>query len=226
MDVFGEHWRDHPDKIARAWDAAVGEEDVVLVVGDVSWAHTLEEAAPDLAFLAERPGRLKVLLRGNHDSWWASIGKVRRALPGGLAALQGDALRLDEGVVLCGSRLWDQPGMPWFDEETGQRIFDRELGRLDASLAAAAALRQAGDALIALLHYPPFGPDQGGGPVMERLREAGVAAAAYGHLHGDDHAWAPRGRVGEIVLHFVAADFIGFAPQPIWDSAAGVLTPS
>ena len=38
MDKFGEHWKDHPAKIAAAWDASVGPEDLVLVCGDSSWA--------------------------------------------------------------------------------------------------------------------------------------------------------------------------------------------
>ena len=36
MDVFGEAWRDHPAHLARAWRAAVGEEDLVLIPGDIS----------------------------------------------------------------------------------------------------------------------------------------------------------------------------------------------
>ncbi len=215
MDVFGEIWRDHPAKIARAWDRVVGPDDVVALVGDISWAHTAEEVAPDLEFLAARSGRLKVLLRGNHDSWWASRARVRRILPSGMVPLHHDALRLDEGVVLCGARGWEAPGMPWFDEPKDRPVWERELHRLDLSLAAAAKIARPGDRLVALLHYPPIGPGQTTSPVLERLERAGVVAAAYGHLHGADHAWAPRGRFGGIELHFVAADAVDFEPRAI-----------
>lgn len=221
MDVFGEHWRDHPQRIAENWDAVVGPDDVVLVVGDVSWAHTLAEAKPDLEFIAALPGRLKVLLRGNHDSWWASAAKLRATLPASLVALQNDALRLPEGIVLCGARGWNSPGMPWADPERDPPLYERELERLDLSVAVMERLAQPGDVRVALLHYPPLEPGGTDSPVLERLRAAGVRHAAYGHLHGADHEWAPRGEVAGVQLHFVAADFTGFAPVEICRAGEG-----
>ena len=52
----------------------------VLLPGDISWAMHLEDALEDLRRIGRLPG-IKVLLRGNHDYWWNSIGRVRRALP-------------------------------------------------------------------------------------------------------------------------------------------------
>lgn len=219
MDIFGPHWADHPQRIAAAWDAAVGDDDVVLVPGDISWARTLAEAAPDLQYLAERRGRLKVLLKGNHDSWWTSIGKVRAALPPSLVALDKDALRLPEGVVLCGARGWNLPDMPWADAEKDPPLFHRELERLGLSLAVARRLARPGDFLLALLHYPPLGPDGTESRVLEKLAAAGVTRAVYGHLHGEDHDWAPRGLHRGVELVFVSADYTGFAPVAVWDSA-------
>ncbi|MFU8858470.1 MAG: metallophosphoesterase, partial [Deferrisomatales bacterium] len=100
MDVFGEHWRDHAARVERAWRQDVGEGDVVCLPGDLSWALRLPDAAGELAWLGALPGR-KVLVKGNHDYWWASLGKVRKALPPGVFALQNDALLLD-GVGLAG----------------------------------------------------------------------------------------------------------------------------
>src|SRR5690348_14172418 len=82
MAVFGAIWSDHAGRMAAAWDETVGPGDVVLLPGDLSWARNLDEAREDLAWIGARPGA-KVLLRGNHDSWWASVSKVRRALPDG-----------------------------------------------------------------------------------------------------------------------------------------------
>ena len=87
MHVFGEHWQGHDQKMAASWDASVGADDVVLCPGDLSWALKLPEAALDLAWIAARKGRLKILTRGNHDYWWSAIGKVRSALPETLVAL-------------------------------------------------------------------------------------------------------------------------------------------
>ncbi len=215
MDVFGPLWLDHAARLAASWDAAVGAGDVVLVAGDISWARRLSEALPDLAYLAARPGRLKVLLRGNHDSWWTSPGKVRAELPDSLAIIQNDALRLPEGVVLCGARGWNPPGTPFSDPEADAPIFRRDLARLDLSLTRAADLRRPGDVVVAVLHYPPVGPGGGTSEVLDRLNAAGVSVAVYGHLHGEDHAWAPRGRFGAVDVHFVAADYLDFAPALI-----------
>ena len=90
MDVFGEVWKDHPARIAAAWDATVSAGDTLLLPGDLSWARDLVEARGDLAWIGARPG-LKFLLRGNHDGWWGSVASVRRALPPGCYALQNDA---------------------------------------------------------------------------------------------------------------------------------------
>lgn len=220
MDIFGEVWRDHPARLAAAWDRLVGPDDVVIVAGDISWGQSLAEAAPDLEYHAARPGRTKILLRGNHDSWWGSAAKLRAALPPGLVALQNDALRLPEGVVVCGARGWNLPGMPWGDPETDPPVFRRELERLDLSLAEARRIREPGDALLAMLHYPPLGPGDATSPVLERLAAAGVDRAVFGHLHGEDHAWAPAGRHAGVDLVFVAVDATGFRPVPVWPPGA------
>lgn len=219
MDIFGDFWKDHHQSIAAAWDRTIQPPDVVLIPGDISWAHNAQEAKKDLEFLAARPGRLKVLLRGNHDSWWAGPSKMKAILPAGFVALHQDALRLEEGVVLCGARGWNLPGMPWGDPERDPALFQRELVRLDLSLAKAAALRRDGDFLLALLHYPPLGPGDQDSPVLQRLAQAGVRLAVYGHLHGEDHAWAPQGRYSGIELKFVAADFLNFCPALVFESA-------
>lgn len=223
MDVFGPLWRDHPAQIAAAWDRLVAPDDVVLVVGDVSWAHTLDEVRPDLEFLAARPGRQKFLLRGNHDSWWTSASKVRRVLPETLTIIDNDAHRLPEGAVICGARGWNLPEMPWTDPEQDPPIFRRELQRLDRTLDAAQRLRAPGDRLIAALHYPPLGPTGSDTEVLARLRAAAVDVAPYGHLHGEDHAWAPEGVHHGVLLRFVAADHTLFSPRPIWSEGHGVI---
>ncbi len=68
MDVFGEHWTNHFEKISADWRDQVTAEDVVLLPGDFSWAMALKDAVPDLMAVGALPGK-KVLLRGNHDYW-------------------------------------------------------------------------------------------------------------------------------------------------------------
>ena len=151
MDVFGPNWAGHEQRIQAAWTAMVAPQDIVLLPGDISWAMHMEEAAPDLAFIAGLPGR-KVLLRGNHDYWWSSLSKVRSRLQPGMYALQNDAMELD-GALYAGSRGWTLP--PYAQDADDQRIYARERMRLEMSLKAARA-NDGSAPLIAMMHYPPL----------------------------------------------------------------------
>ena len=71
MDVFGVRWHSYMQKINDGWRAVVGENDTVIVPGDISWGISLEEAESDLRFLDSLPGK-KIIGRGNHDYWWSS----------------------------------------------------------------------------------------------------------------------------------------------------------
>ena len=44
MDIFGDHWANHFDRISQDWRERVSESDVVLLPGDLTWAMHLEEA--------------------------------------------------------------------------------------------------------------------------------------------------------------------------------------
>ncbi|MEM7166702.1 MAG: metallophosphoesterase, partial [Planctomycetota bacterium] len=99
MDVFGDHWREHHRTIEREWKQIVTDDDLVLVPGDISWAMKVPGAQPDLNFLGRLPGR-KVLLKGNHDYWWASANKVRKAVPDGMYVVHGDAIAIDDAVLI------------------------------------------------------------------------------------------------------------------------------
>jgi predicted phosphohydrolase len=208
MDVFGAVWHDHAGRMAAAWDACVTAEDTVLLAGDLSWARSAAEAAPDLAWIAGRPGR-KVLLRGNHDSWWKSPTAVRRILPPGCELLQNDAHRAGEWIVV-GARGWTPPGGG--EPPHDRALFERELERLRLSIAHADREFGRGAPRLALLHFPPRIEGAEPSAVVPLLREGGVRLAVYGHLHGDDHRLAVQGERDGIAYRFVAADAVGFAP--------------
>lgn len=61
MEIFGENWRDHPQKIIAHWRESISEGDTVLLPGDLSWGMRIEEAAADLDVIYALPGR-KILL--------------------------------------------------------------------------------------------------------------------------------------------------------------------
>jgi predicted phosphohydrolase len=212
MDIFGEAWRDHPRRMAQAWDRSVDPQDTVLLPGDLSWGRNLAEAALDLAWIGERPGR-KLLLKGNHDSWWSSLARVRQALPPGCEALQNDSHRVDDWVVV-GARGWTSPDDPVAGEKDAA-IFRRELERLRLSIAHADRTHGTELPRLGMLHYPPWVEGHPPTAVVELLRRAGVRVVVYGHLHGADHAIAVRGEREGMLFCFVAADALDFAPKEL-----------
>ena len=48
MDVFGGKWVGYLPKIAIDWQSKVGDDDVVLIGGDISWAMDLPVAVRDI----------------------------------------------------------------------------------------------------------------------------------------------------------------------------------
>ena len=211
MDVFGEKWDGHEERIFTAWRELVDEEDLVLIPGDISWAMQLNDAKRHLDMIGELPGT-KLILRGNHDYWWSSLSRVRDALPDGMYALQNDSFAFS-GVVIAGTRGWTLPQSDSPPEDL--RIYDRELIRLEMSLKD--ARRRHPDApLIAMMHYPPLTPDNPDTGFTELLQAYGAGICVYGHLHGAALRGAMRGESGGIRYIQVSSDGIGFAPVPIY----------
>ncbi len=209
MDIFGPNWDDHAARLEAAWRAAVQPEDAVLLPGDISWAMSLNEAKADLAFLAALPGT-KVLLRGNHDYWWNSISKVRAALPAGMHAVQNDSLVLG-GMAVLGTRGWVCPGSALFDPVADQKLYERELIRLELSLKSAPV----GLPKLCMLHYPPFNERRQQSGFTELLEAHGVERVVYGHLHGKACRNAFEGQRNGVEYILCSADHLEFIPKLI-----------
>ena len=203
MDVFGEHWKDHFQRISADWVSRVKTEDLVLLPGDLSWAMRLEEALEDLESIGALPGT-KLLLRGNHDYWWSSIGRVRRALPEGMYTLQNDAMLLN-GRLYAGSRGWTLPGLEQSDED--RKIYERERMRLEMSLKHARRLSEEAP-ITCMLHYPPLTEEEPG--FSDILEAYGVTDCVYGHLHSPAIYGAVRGLRGSVRYHQVSCDGLDF----------------
>ena len=181
MDVFGEHWEGHFERISQNWQARVTDEDVVLIPGDTSWAMQLADAVPDLQMIGALPGR-KLLIKGNHDYWWGGIGQVRRALPEGMMAIQHDTVDLGD-VVVTGTRGWAWPTEDTPLSPEDEKVFNRELIRLE--LALASAVKIAGERpILLMLHYPPLYQADRDTPFTRVIEKYPVHTVVYGHLHG------------------------------------------
>ena len=196
MTRFGAHWRDHPGKIRENTQHTVGESDILLLPGDLSWASRRHAALPDLAFLAALPGR-KICIKGNHDHWWDS-GK-----PIGYPGLEEPPVHIGP-VGFAGTRGWQTPRGDTASADT--RMIDRERHRLVRSLEAI----ESAPIKVVLLHYPPH-------PFEDVLQDYGVDVVVYGHLHVDslpeDEALVMHGEtMGGARCWCVAADRIDFRP--------------
>ena len=105
MDIFGENWIEHEEKIIRNWCLSVSDDDLVLIPGDISWAIRLNDALKDLEIIDNLPGK-KVLIRGNHDYWWATKNKLKKLNFKSLEFLVNDVF-INDKVIVCGVRAWD-----------------------------------------------------------------------------------------------------------------------
>ena len=106
-------------------------------------------------------------------------------------------------------------GSPLWCTDCTARI-RRELASLDAALDRATRLREAGEPLYVLWHYPPFDQHRRPGPCVSRLEAAGGVSCVYGHLHIEGQwSHAVQGELGGVRYHCVAADAIGFRPLRI-----------
>ena len=213
MDVFGPDWEGYVSRLSEGFKR-VAPSDTVVLPGDLSWGLKFEEAEADFRFIDDLPGK-KIIVKGNHDTWWGTVSKMeRRIAEMGLAPfgfLHNTAF-LCEGFALCGTRGW------FYEEERGgehdQKMLARELCRLRASLERGAALNPEAE-LLCFLHYPPLYEGYRCDEIVDMLNEFGVKRCYYGHLHGHGRARAIEGLYKGIEYALVSADHLGFVPLEV-----------
>ena len=149
MDVF-KGWTDYVQRLEKNWNSVVSPGDSVVIPGDISWGMTFDESLKDFAFLNSLNGT-KYILKGNHDYWWSTASRFYKfCLEKGFSDqyILNNNHYVYEGWAICGTRGW------FFEEErSGQhdeKVFKRELLRLEASLKSAGDLPK-----MVFLHYPP-----------------------------------------------------------------------
>jgi len=211
MDIFGDGWKDYMKRIKTEWCQAVGEEDYVIIPGDISWATYLKDAKADFEYIDALPGK-KIISKGNHDYWWTTIRKLEMFLEENsfksISFMHNNSFRLGR-YLLCGTRGWNAPGDEGFGEED-RKIYNRELSRLENSLKSAG--RAEGDILVAALHFPPFNSRQQPAGFVDIMKKYGVDICIYGHLHADGLKNAVEGEVEGIYFKLVSADYLRFKP--------------
>ena len=206
MDIFGGAWTGYMDKLKQGM-SVIRPEDTTVLLGDLSWTLDLQDATADFAWINEIPGR-KIILKGNHDYWWSTAAKFYKFCEANGFSnqfiLNNNHYEYD-GYAICGTRGW------FFEEDKGgehdEKVFRRELIRLEASLQSAGDLPK-----IAFLHYPPKYKGYECPEILELLNKYQVRRCFYGHLHGASHALAMEGLWDGIDFKLVAADRLDFKP--------------
>ena len=209
MDIFGGAWLGYMDKLRQGM-SVIGPEDTTVLLGDLSWALGLEEAKEDFAWIDSIPGR-KIILKGNHDYWWNTATKFYRFCElNGFSnqfILNNNHFEYD-GFAICGTRGW------FFEEERSgthdEKVFNRELLRLEASLQSAGDLPK-----IVFLHYPPKYKGYECEEILQLLKNYEVRHCFYGHLHGASHGLAMEGVWEGIDFRLVSADKLNLQPFPV-----------
>ena len=211
MDVF-RGWENYVDRLTENWNRVVSDEDTVIIPGDISWAMKLENTEADLRYINDCLHGDKILLKGNHDYWWATLGKMNRFLEekgfGRIKILFNNAYRTG-GICAVGTRGWINDGTDPFDA----KVLAREEGRLRMSAEAGKKL---GGEMIAFIHYPPPYNREKNESILRVIREYGIKRCYYGHIHGKSgHAKAFVGEYEGTEYRMISADYLGFMPIEI-----------
>ena len=209
MDIFGGNWTGYMDKLKEGM-SVITADDTTVLLGDLSWALSLEESAADFAWINEIPGR-KIILKGNHDYWWSTAAKFRKFCEencfSNMEILNNNCFAYEDWAI-CGTRGW------FFEEERSgahdEKVFKRELCRLEASLKAAGEKNK-----MVFLHYPPKYKGYDCKEILQLLEKYQVRRCFYGHLHGGSHKLALEGLWDGVEYRMVSADYLNFKPYKV-----------
>lgn len=211
MNIFGDNWENHEEKIRNDWIKKVTDEDIVILPGDFSWAMNLEDAYLDFKYLNELPGK-KLLLKGNHDYWWTTLKKMREYLQANdfntIDFIYNNSYSYNN-YIITGTRGWTLNDL----EGTG-KILNRELGRLEISLKEGIKNFGNDKEILVFMHYPPITNSAILNNLelkfVELMKQYKVSRCMYGHLHSRSHKDAIEGIVDGIQFNLVSADYLDF----------------
>ncbi len=213
MSVFGDKWENYTDKMLQNWNNVVGDDDLVVIPGDISWATYLDDAVADFEYIHSLNGK-KLILKGNHDYWWTTPTKMNSFLKehrlDSIEILQNKAYMYGK-TAICGTRGWQYPSTSGPSED--RKIFEREKQRLILSLED--ALSKHPENIIVAMHYPPVGTSPCENDFLEIMNHYKASLCVFGHLHASSYKMAPIGEFSGICLKLVACDYLDFIPKLI-----------
>lgn len=211
MDIFGDNWKNHYEKIKNNWIKKVNENDIVVLPGDFSWAMNIKDTYKDFEFLNDLPGK-KILLKGNHDYWWTTLKKMNEFIEenefSNIEFIYNNSV-LYENTIITGTRGW-----ALLNQEEDKKMIKRENARLKLALEDGIKKFGKDKEIIVFMHYPPLLNDKLEEnkylDFYQTLKEYDVKKCYYGHLHGNSHKEAVIGNVGGITFKLISSDYIKF----------------
>lgn len=211
MDIFGENWENHAEKIEYNWKNTVTENDNVILAGDFSWAMYLKDTELDFKFLNSLPGN-KILLKGNHDYWWTTIAKMDRFIQDNgyknIHFLYNNSYLVEDKIIV-GTRGWNI-----LDTSDDSKMIKRENARLELSIKDGLKKYGDGKEIIVFMHYPPINKNDMSEneptEFIETLKKYKIHKCYYGHLHGLSHKEAIEGEIEGIEYKLISADYLNF----------------
>jgi len=212
MHIFGENWQNHERKLKDNWLKIVGDNDTVIIPGDLSWALTLDEAILDFKFIDKLPGK-KIISKGNHDYFWSTAKKIKDFFRDNniktIDLLHNNAF-LIENKVICGTKgyLFDQSE----SKEQNNKLMLREAARLEMSIKE--GLKFDCPDIRVFLHYPPVFKGESE-QIMDILIKYNIKYCYFGHIHGSGISGAIQGDYKGVMLKMISADYLNFTPIPI-----------
>lgn len=210
MDIFGNNWENHSEKIKNSWIKKVKEEDTVILPGDFSWATYLEETFEDFSFLNNLPGK-KIMSKGNHDYWWTTLTSMKRYLTEkgfkNIDFLYNNSF-LVEDKIITGTRGWVNS----FRSEENYKILRRENERLKLSIQDGIKKFGNDKEIITFIHYPPFYKEAVPEEIdfIKTMHDYNIKRCYYGHLHSESHKDAIEGNIDGIDYKLISSDYLNF----------------
>ncbi len=208
MNIFGENWKKHEEKIRESWLETVNDEDLVLIPGDFSWKMHLKDMYEDFNYLNSMPGK-KLLLKGNHDYWWETLAKMRKFINDNnfknIDFVYNNSYEYEDKIIV-GTRGWALN-----DTENSEKMNHREEERLKLSIQDGLKYGDSKE-IICMMHYPPIKKAETliSSEYIEIMKMYNVKTCIYGHLHGKSHEEAFEGIYEGINFKLVSADYLGF----------------
>ena len=208
MNIFGDNWDNHEEKIKKNWLETVTEKDTVVHPGDFSWSMNLKDTVKDFEYLNNLPGR-KILLKGNHEYWWTTITNMKNFLNehgfNNIDFIQNNSIEVEDKII-CGTRGWtlNNPEI-----ENSKKILERETLRLELSINDALS-KNSKKEIIVFMHYPPIIKQNLNTDFIRVLTKYNIKRCYYAHLHGKSIEEAVEGDIHGIQFKLVSCDGLDF----------------